>query len=370
MFFAVEDRNPDASLGAHGCDTMKFLDQAKIHVKSGNGGAGCMSFRRERNIPRGGPDGGDGGRGGDVIVQAVEGLNTLIDYRYRQHFKASSGDHGKGRQRNGAAGETTVLDVPVGTQILAEDNETLIADLTRAGQRIVLLKGGDGGFGNLHYKSSTVRAPRRFDPGRPGAEMWIWLRLKLLADAGLVGLPNAGKSTFLAAVSRARPKIADYPFTTLHPQLGVVHVDEKEFVLADIPGLIEGAHEGHGLGDRFLGHIERCGVLLHLVDGTQPDVADAYRTIRGELEAYGVGLADKAEIVALNKCDALTDDVAADRAAMLADAVGAAPLKLSGVTGDGVQNALRRLLAAIQEKRDADKAAETPEPAVQETWTP
>jgi len=349
---------------------MKFLDQARIHVKSGNGGAGCMSFRRERNIPRGGPDGGDGGRGGDVIVQAVEGLNTLIDYRYRQHFKASSGDHGKGKQRNGAAGETAMLDVPVGTQILAEDNETLIADLTRVGQRIVLLKGGDGGFGNLHYKSATTRAPRRFDPGRPGAEMWIWLRLKLLADAGLVGLPNAGKSTFLAAVSRARPKIADYPFTTLHPQLGVVHVDEKEFVLADIPGLIEGAHEGHGLGDRFLGHIERCGVLLHLVDGTQPDVADAYRTIRGELEAYGAGLAEKAEIVALNKCDALTEDVAAERAAMLADAAGEAPLMLSGVTGDGVQDALRRLLAAIQEKRDADKAAETPEPAVQETWTP
>jgi GTPase len=349
---------------------MKFLDQARIYVMSGNGGAGCMSFRRERNIPRGGPDGGDGGRGGDVIVQAVEGLNTLIDYRYRQHFKASSGDHGKGKQRNGASGETVLLDVPIGTQILAEDNELLIADLTRAGQRLVLLKGGDGGYGNLHYKSSTARAPRRFDPGHPGTEMWIWLRLKLLADAGLVGLPNAGKSTFLAAVSRARPKIADYPFTTLHPQLGVVYVDEKEFVLADIPGLIEGAHEGHGLGDRFLGHIERCGVLLHLVDGTQPDVADSYRTIRGELEAYGAGLAEKAEIVALNKCDALTDEVAAERAAMLAEAAGTKPLMLSGVTGDGVQDALRRLLTAIQKKREADKAADAPESALQETWTP
>jgi len=370
LFFVAEDGFPNADVRTHDGDTMKFLDQARIYVMSGNGGAGCMSFRRERNIPRGGPDGGDGGRGGDVIVQAVEGLNTLIDYRYRQHFKASSGDHGKGKQRNGASGETVLLDVPIGTQILAEDNETLIADLTRAGQRLVLLKGGDGGYGNLHYKSSTARAPRRFDPGHPGTEMWIWLRLKLLADAGLVGLPNAGKSTFLAAVSRARPKIADYPFTTLHPQLGVVYVDEKEFVLADIPGLIEGAHEGHGLGDRFLGHIERCGVLLHLVDGTQPDVADAYRTIRGELEAYGAGLAEKAEIVALNKCDALTDEVAAERAAMLAEAAGTKPLMLSGVTGDGVQDALRRLLTAIQKKRDADKAADAPESALQETWTP
>jgi GTP-binding protein len=370
LFFVAEDGFPNADVRTHDGDTMKFLDQARIYVMSGNGGAGCMSFRRERNIPRGGPDGGDGGRGGDVIVQAVEGLNTLIDYRYRQHFKASSGDHGKGKQRNGASGETVLLDVPIGTQILAEDNETLIADLTRAGQRLVLLKGGDGGYGNLHYKSSTARAPRRFDPGHPGTEMWIWLRLKLLADAGLVGLPNAGKSTFLAAVSRARPKIADYPFTTLHPQLGVVYVDEKEFVLADIPGLIEGAHEGHGLGDRFLGHIERCGVLLHLVDGTQPDVADAYRTIRGELEAYGAGLAEKAEIVALNKCDALTDEVAAERAAMLAEAAGTKPLMLSGVTGDGVQDALRRLLTAIQKKREADKAADAPESALQETWTP
>jgi len=370
LFFVAEDGFPNADVRTHDGDTMKFLDQARIYVMSGNGGAGCMSFRRERNIPRGGPDGGDGGRGGDVIVQAVEGLNTLIDYRYRQHFKASSGDHGKGKQRNGASGETVLLDVPIGTQILAEDNETLIADLTRAGQRLVLLKGGDGGYGNLHYKSSTARAPRRFDPGHPGTEMWIWLRLKLLADAGLVGLPNAGKSTFLAAVSRARPKIADYPFTTLHPQLGVVYVDEKEFVLADIPGLIEGAHEGHGLGDRFLGHIERCGVLLHLVDGTQPDVADAYRTIRGELEAYGAGLAEKAEIVALNKCDALTDEVAAERAAMLAEAASTKPLMLSGVTGDGVQDALRRLLTAIQKKRDADKAADAPESALQETWTP
>ena len=252
---------------------MKFLDEAKIYVRSGNGGAGCLSFRREKFIEFGGPDGGDGGRGGDVIVEAVDGLNTLIDYRYQQHFKAGTGHHGQGRHKTGGAGADVVLRVPPGTQILAEDNETLIADLTRPGQRVVLLRGGDGGFGNLHYKSATARAPRRADPGFPGQEMWVWLRLKLLADAGLVGLPNAGKSTLLAAASRAKPKIADYPFTTLHPQLGVVYVDEREFVLADIPGLIEGAHEGHGLGDRFLGHIERCGVLLHLIDGTSADVA-------------------------------------------------------------------------------------------------
>ncbi len=350
---------------------MKFLDQAKIFLKSGDGGAGCISFRRERKIPRGGPDGGDGGRGGDVVAEAVDGLNTLIDFRYRQHFKAGTGEHGKGKQRSGAAGEGVTLEVPPGTQILAEDNESLIADLTRPGQRVVLLRGGDGGFGNLHYKSATARAPRRADPGFPGQEMWVWLRLKLLADAGLVGLPNAGKSTLLAAASRAKPKIADYPFTTLHPQLGVVYVDEREFVLADIPGLIEGAHEGHGLGDRFLGHIERCGVLLHLVDGTSADVAGDYKTVRGELAAYGAGLAEKREIVALNKCDALEDNTIEQRRKALAKASGRPVFTLSGVTGSGVTVVLRALLAEIDRSRAEAAAAlieASAEPA--KAWTP
>jgi GTP-binding protein len=350
---------------------MKFLDQAKIYLKSGDGGAGCVSFRRERNIPRGGPDGGDGGRGGDVIAEAVDGLNTLIDFRYRQHFKAGTGTHGMGKQRSGASGATVTLPVPAGTQILAEDGETLIADLTRPGQRVVLLRGGDGGLGNLHYKSATTRAPRRAEPGYPGQEMWVWLRLKLLADAGLVGLPNAGKSTFLAAVTRATPKIADYPFTTLHPQLGVVYVDEREFVLADIPGLIEGAHEGHGLGDRFLGHIERCGVLLHLVDGTAEDVADAYRTIRGELEAYGAGLPEKQEIVALNKCDALDDATVAARRNELAEACCRPIFTLSGVTGNGVTPILRALLAAIDRSRaEAAARLEAQRAQPEKVWTP
>jgi GTPase len=349
---------------------MKFLDEAKVFLQSGNGGSGCVSFRRERNIPRGGPDGGDGGRGGDVILEAVDGLNTLIDFRYRQHFKASTGQHGMGRQRSGAAGETAVLRLPVGTQVLDEGSETVLADLTRVGQRVVLLRGGDGGFGNLHYKSATMRAPRHADAGHPGAEMWVWLRLKLLADAGLVGLPNAGKSTFLAAVTRAKPKIADYPFTTLHPQLGVVLVDEREFVLADIPGLIEGAHEGHGLGDRFLGHIERCGVLLHLVDGTQEDVADAYRTIRGELEAYGAGLPEKQEMVALNKCDALDDETTEVRRAALADACGAEVFLLSGVTGAGVTPILRTLMQAIDRDRAARAAPVETADDTATAWTP
>jgi GTP-binding protein len=349
---------------------MKFLDQAKVFLQSGNGGAGCVSFRREKNIPRGGPDGGDGGRGGDVILEAVDGLNTLIDFRYKQHFKASTGHHGMGKQRNGAAGKSVTLKLPVGTQILDEDNETLLADLTRAGQRIVLLRGGDGGFGNMHYKSATVRAPRRADPGYPGQEMWVWLRLKLLADAGLVGLPNAGKSTFLAAVTRAKPKIADYPFTTLHPQLGVVYADEREFVLADIPGLIEGAHEGHGLGDRFLGHIERCGVLLHLVDGTEEDVAGAYRTIRGELDAYDAGLPEKQEIVALNKCDALDAETTEARRAALAAACGGEVFLLSGVTGEGVTPVLRALLQAVDRDRAARAAADAPAEETATAWTP
>jgi GTP-binding protein len=332
-----------------------------------------MSFRRERNIARGGPDGGDGGRGGDVVFEVVAGLNTLIDYRYRQHFKAKRGMHGMGRQRTGGDGEPVVLQVPEGTQIFEEDNETLIADLTHEGQRLVFLKGGRGGFGNLHFKSSTNRAPRRADTGGPCEEKWIWLRLKLLADAGLVGLPNAGKSTFLAAVSRARPKVADYPFTTLHPQLGVVYIDGREFVLADIPGLIEGAHAGLGLGDRFLGHIERCGVLLHLVDGTEPDVAAAYRTIRGELDAYGAGLPEKAEIVGLNKCDALDDDAVAERLEALSAVAKGPVFALSGVSGQGVDKVLHALLATIDASRAAEAkaaAAEAEEEAGPTAWTP
>src|SRR5579863_3951177 len=271
---------------------MKFLDQAKIFVKSGDGGAGACAFRREKYIEFGGPDGGDGGRGGDVIVEVVANLNTLIDYRYRQHFKAEKGHHGMGANRSGGAGEDVVLRVPIGTEILDEENAQVLLDLTTPGERHVLLRGGDGGFGNAHFKSATNRAPRRADPGWPGEERWVWLRLKLIADAGLIGLPNAGKSTFLAAASAARPKIADYPFTTLHPQLGVVRLsDTQDFVLADIPGLIAGAHSGAGLGDRFLGHVERCAVLLHLVDGAAGDVVKAWRTVRGELAAYGAGLA-------------------------------------------------------------------------------
>ncbi|KAB2860730.1 MAG: GTPase ObgE, partial [Bauldia sp.] len=292
---------------------MKFLDQAKVYVKAGDGGAGAVSFLREKFVEFGGPNGGNGGRGGDVVVECVDGLNTLIDYRYQQHFKAQTGMHGMGKDRAGANGKDVVLRVPVGTQVLEDDNETLIADLTRVGQRVVLLKGGNGGFGNAHFKTASNQAPRRANPGQPGAEKWIWLRLKLIADAGLVGLPNAGKSTFLAAVSAARPKIADYPFTTLHPNLGVVRVGEREIVMADIPGLIEGAHAGAGIGDRFLGHVERCAVLVHLVDGTQEDVKSAYRTIRGELAAYDEGLAGKPEIVALNKIDALAAEEVRDK---------------------------------------------------------
>src|SRR5208282_977404 len=287
---------------------MKFLDEAKVYIRSGDGGNGCMSFRREKFIEFGGPNGGDGGKGGDVIAEAVEGLNTLIDYRYQQHFFAKNGGGGMGKDRHGANGADSVLKVPVGTQIYEEDGETLLADLTERGQRAVLARGGNGGFGNAHFKSSTNRAPRRANPGQPGEEQTIRLRLKLIADAGIIGLPNAGKSTFLAAVSAAKPKIADYPFTTLHPQLGVVNADGREFVLADIPGLIEGAHEGVGLGDRFLGHVERCRVLLHLVDGTAEDAGDAYKTVRAELEAYGHGLPDQPEVVALNKSDALTPE--------------------------------------------------------------
>lgn len=337
---------------------MKFLDEAKIYVQSGDGGNGCVSFRREKFIEFGGPDGGDGGKGGDVVVEAVEGLNTLIDYRYQQHFKAGRGGNGMGKDRTGADGKNVVLKVPVGTQIYEEDGQTLIADLTAVGQRAVVAKGGNGGFGNAHFKSSTNRAPRHANPGQPGRELTIRLRLKLIADAGLVGLPNAGKSTFLAAVSAARPKIANYPFTTLHPQLGVAAVDGREFVLADLPGLIEGAHQGAGLGDRFLGHSERCRVLLHLVDGTHDDPGKAYRVVRGELEAYGRGLADKPEIVALTKVDALTDELLKTQAAKLERAAEKTPLLLSAHSGRGVSEALRALLACI----DAAGSGATPMP--------
>jgi GTP-binding protein len=339
---------------------MKFLDEAKVFVKSGDGGDGVVAFRREKYIEFGGPDGGNGGKGGDVLIEAVDGLNTLIDYRYAQHFKARKGGNGAGSDRTGAGAEDVVMKVPVGTQVFDEDKETLLADLTRVGQRVVIARGGDGGFGNASYKTSTNRAPRRADKGWPGEERWIWLRLKLIADAGLVGLPNAGKSTFLAAVSAARPKIADYPFTTLHPQLGVVRLQPDgrptpegslEFVLADIPGLIEGAHEGAGLGDRFLGHVERCAVLLHLIDGTQADPAAAWRTIRAELEGYGGGLSDKPEVVALNKCDAMTPQAIASRLKALERATGKPALLVSGATGDGVKDVLRALHARVEEAR-------------------
>lgn len=338
---------------------MKFLDEAKVFLKSGDGGNGSASFRREKNIAFGGPNGGDGGRGGDVWVEAVDGLNTLIDFRYRQHFKAERGHHGMGRDRSGARGEDVVLRVPPGTEVLADDRETVLADLTEPGQRVRLLEGGDGGFGNARFKTSTNRAPRRADPGWPGREMWVWLRLKLIADVGLVGLPNAGKSTFLAAATRARPKIGAYPFTTLHPNLGVAASAAGELVLADIPGLIEGAHEGHGLGDRFLGHVERCAVLLHLVDGSQDDVAAAYRTVRGELAAYGRGLADKPERVALNKTDLLTPEEREERRRALEQEAGSPVLTVSGATGDGVEGLLRVLTTEVETARTEAAGADT-----------
>jgi GTP-binding protein len=355
---------------------MKFLDQAKVYIRSGDGGAGAVSFRREKFIEFGGPDGGDGGRGGDVIIECVEGLNTLIDYRYQQHYKAKIGMHGMGRNRAGGKGADAVLKVPVGTQLFEAETEVLIADLTHAGDRFVLARGGNGGFGNLHFATSTNRSPRRANPGQVGTEMWLWLRLKLIADAGLVGLPNAGKSTFLATVSAAKPKIADYPFTTLHPGLGVVAVDDGEFVLADIPGLIEGAHEGQGLGDRFLGHVERCRVLLHLVDVSGEHAGRDYRIVRQELAAYGEGLSDKAEIVALSKVDCVDEATLKQQMERLKRAVrtyGPAPAEgarhrtpfaLSAVTQNGVTTILRALRAAIV--ADAAPARLASEPA----WTP
>ncbi|OYU47563.1 MAG: GTPase ObgE [Rhizobiales bacterium PAR1] len=343
---------------------MKFLDQAKVYIRSGDGGGGCVSFRREKYIEFGGPDGGDGGKGGDVWVECVDGLNTLIDYRYQQHFKAKIGVHGMGRNRAGAKGDDVILKVPKGTEILDADDESLIVDMTEIGQRVRIAKGGNGGFGNLHFTTSTNRAPTHANPGQEGEERWIILRLKLIADAGLVGLPNAGKSTFLAATTAAKPKIADYPFTTLHPGLGVVRTIGREFVLADIPGLIEGAHEGHGLGDRFLGHVERCRVLLHLVEGTSEHAGKAYKTVRKEIEAYGHDLADKPEIVALSKIDALDPETLKTQMDRLKRAAKRKPLLLSAVSGEGVQEALQALLAII----DESKVAEAPK--VIEEWRP
>ena len=345
---------------------MKFLDQAKIFIRSGNGGPGSVSFRREANVPYGGPDGGDGGRGGDIVAKCVNGLNTLIDFRYQQHFKAESGRPGAGRDKSGLSGKQIILRLPVGTQILSDDQTTILADLTRVGQEIILAKGGEGGHGNAFFKSSTNQAPRKSQPGISGLEMWVWLRLKLIADAGLVGLPNAGKSTFLSVVSAAKPKIADYPFTTLHPNLGVVAIDGKEFVMADIPGLIEGAHEGAGIGHRFLGHVERCRVLLHLIDATHTDPIASWRTIRTELSAYDDGLARKPEIIALSKCDSAPDDYITDLIKELQKAGAKNILRLSSVTGSGLNEVLRAIYDVIQSER----IKEENEGKVQEPWRP
>ncbi len=350
---------------------MKFLDQCKIYIRSGNGGGGAVSFRREKYIEYGGPDGGDGGRGGDVWIEAVEGLNTLIDYRYHQHFKAGTGVHGMGRNRHGAAGEDIVLKVPVGTEVLEEDRETLIVDLDHAGQRVLLAKGGNGGWGNDRFKGPVNQAPYHANAGQPGEEKWIWLRLKLIADVGLAGLPNAGKSTFLAASSAARPKVADYPFTTLAPNLGIVDLSpEERFVMADIPGLIEGASEGAGLGVRFLGHVERTAVLIHLVDCTQTDVAEAWRTVRHELEAYGAGLGDKPEILALSKVDALDPDTLAMQKEALEAASGRPVSLVSGVSGQGVKDLLREAWRQVLARRAEAKAAARPGGETAGDWRP
>ncbi|WP_108659287.1 GTPase ObgE [Acuticoccus kandeliae] len=346
---------------------MKFLDQAKVYVRSGNGGPGAVSFRREKFIEQGGPDGGDGGRGGDVWVEAVEGLNTLIDFRYQQHFRAGHGIGGAGRNKTGASGDDVVLKVPVGTVVLSEEKDREIADLTAAGQRVRLLKGGNGGFGNLRFKSSINQAPRHANPGQKGEELGIWLRLKLIADAGLVGLPNAGKSTFLSAVSAAKPKVADYPFTTLHPHLGIAEIDTRRLVIADIPGLIEGASEGVGIGDRFLGHIERCAVLLHLVDATSDDVVNDYVTVDTELALYGEGLDEKPRILALSKIDAVPDaDEVEEKKAMLAEATGRQVHTISAATGRGMTEILRIIADYVRANRAGEAAAATKE----KPWQP
>lgn len=331
---------------------MKFLDQAKVYIRSGDGGAGSVSFRREKYVEFGGPDGGDGGRGGDVIAECVDGLNTLIDYRYQQHFKAGTGEHGMGRNRSGRRGEDKILRVPVGTQILAEDNETLIFDFTEVGQSMVLARGGNGGFGNTHFKGPVNRAPRHANPGLQGREAWVWLRLKLIADIGLVGLPNAGKSTFLSRVTRAKPKIADYPFTTLHPNLGVAAARGREFVIADIPGLIEGASDGAGLGHRFLGHVERCAFLLHLVDGGQEDPCAAYQTIRNELSAYDTGLAAKEEMIVLTKSDSCEETELQEKRQALAKISQAQVHAISAVTGLGVTALLDHIITQLVPDHD------------------
>ena len=345
---------------------MKFLDQAKIYTRSGNGGAGAVSFLRQKYQEFGGPDGGNGGKGGDIWIEAVQGLNTLIDYRYQQHFKAETGVHGMGRNRDGRHGADVILKVPVGTQIYEEDNETLVADLTFEGQRFLLSRGGNGGFGNAHFKTSTNQAPRRSNPGLEGIERTIWLRLKLIADAGLLGLPNAGKSTFLATVTRAKPKIADYPFTTLHPNLGVASIDGREFVIADIPGLIEGAHEGVGIGDRFLGHVERTNVLLHLVSAQEEDVAAAYLTVRHEVEAYEHGLSEKTEILALSQCDVVMEDEQQEKLDALEAVSGKKPLLLSSATRQGVETVLRALAKEILNLRVQEDMSDEDD----ERWTP
>ena len=339
---------------------MKFLDTAKVYIQSGAGGNGCIAFRREKYIEFGGPWGGDGGKGGDVWAEAVENLNTLIDYRFQQHVRAKNGEGGSGKDMHGAGGDDAVMRVPVGTQIYDEDGETLIADLSTMGQRVLLLRGGNGGFGNAHFKSATNQAPRHANPGQAGEEKTIFLKLKLIADVGLIGLPNAGKSTFLARVSQAKPKIADYPFTTLNPQLGVVRIDSTDFVVADLPGLIEGAHDGVGLGDKFLGHAERCGAILHLIDGTETEITSAYKTIRGELKAYGQGLMEKPEIVALNKVDAIDKSELAKKRAALKKACGHDVFVMSGVSGEGVDEVLRALAKVINKRRTTEKKAKEP----------
>jgi len=349
---------------------MKFLDECKIYIRSGNGGGGAVSFRREKYIEYGGPDGGDGGRGGDVWIEAVDGLNTLIDFRYAQHFRAGTGIHGMGRNRHGAAGDDVVLKVPVGTQVLAEDKETLVADMDKPGQRLLLLKGGNGGWGNDRFKGPINQAPKHANPGQDGEERWIWLRLKLIADVGLVGLPNAGKSTFLAAASAAKPKIADYPFTTIAPNLGVVDLSTNErFVIADIPGLIEGASDGAGLGTRFLGHVERTATLIHLVDATQTDVVEAWKTVRTELEAYADELGDKVEILALNKIDALDESTVEMQREALAEASGAEVRLVSGVSGKGVVELLREAYAMVRERKSAAALAD-PTDEANTGWVP
>ena len=349
---------------------MKFLDQARVYIKSGAGGDGCLSFRREKYVAMGGPDGGDGGNGGSVWVECVDNLNTLIDFRYQQHYKGGRGIGGMGRDRSGKSGDDVVLKVPPGTQVFAEDNETLIGDLTEPGERILLAHGGNGGFGNARFKTATNQAPRRINPGEPGEETEVWLRLKLIADAGLVGLPNAGKSTFLAAVSAAKPKIANYPFTTLHPNLGVVKAGTMDFVLADIPGLIEGAHEGAGIGDRFLGHVERCRINLHLIDITNEDVCEAYDIIRAELAAYGNGLAEKDELIALTKCDAVTEDVVEKAAQRMEEKLGIRPLTISAVSGHGVEHALHQIGQVIRGVQDSDRIERTSDGTEEDGWRP